>query len=59
MSAVRIGLRLRPPRGAADLKSAMIKKYGLKDDGSVITDFDLIEMDEGRWSPERWREAWK
>ena len=38
---------------------SMIKEYGLKDDGSVITDFDLIEMDEGRWHPEMWREAWK
>ena len=37
----------------------MIKKYGLKDDGSVITGFDLIEMDEGRWYPEMWRNAWK
>ena len=37
----------------------MIKQYGLKDDGSVVTDFDLIEMDEGRWRPEMWREAWK
>ena len=35
------------------------KNYGLKDDGSVITDFDLIEMDEGRWYPEMWRNAWK
>jgi gluconokinase len=38
---------------------AMIKEYGLKDDGSVLTDFDLIEMDEGRWRPEMWRAAWK
>jgi gluconokinase len=38
---------------------AMIKEYGVKDDGSVITDFDLIEMDEGRWYPEMWRDAWK
>jgi hypothetical protein len=37
----------------------MIKSYGLKDDGSVITDFDLIEKDEGRWYPEMWRDAWK
>jgi hypothetical protein len=36
----------------------MIRQYGLKDDGSVVTDFDLIEMDEGRWVPEQWREAW-
>lgn len=38
---------------------AMIKEHGLKDDGSVVTDFDLIEMDEGRWYPEMWRDAWK
>jgi hypothetical protein len=38
---------------------AMIKEYGLQDDGSVITDFDLIEMDEGRWYAEMWRDAWK
>src|SRR3954468_4956962 len=37
----------------------MIKDYGLKNDGSVITDFDLIEVDEGRWYPEMWRDAWK
>ena len=37
----------------------MIKEYGLKDDGKVITDFDLIEMDEGRWYAEMWRDAWK
>jgi gluconokinase len=37
---------------------AMIKEYGLRDDGSVVTDFDLIEMDEGRWYPEMWRDAW-
>ena len=37
----------------------MIKQYGLKDDGSVVTDFDLIEMDEGRWHPDQWRAAWK
>jgi len=38
---------------------AMRKEYGFKDDGSVLTDFDLIEMDEGRWYPEMWRDAWK
>jgi gluconokinase len=37
----------------------MIKQYGFKDDGSVRTDFDLIEMDEGRWYPDMWRDAWK
>ena len=38
---------------------AMIKEYGFKDDGSIQTDFDLIEMDEGRWQADRWRNAWK
>lgn len=38
---------------------AMIREYGLPDDGRVLTDFDLIEMDEGRWYPDMWRDAWK
>jgi hypothetical protein len=37
----------------------MIREYGLPDDGRVLTDFDLIEMDEGRWYPDMWRDAWK
>ncbi len=37
----------------------MIRQYGLKDDGSALTDFDIIEMDEGRWYPDMWRDAWK
>jgi|SRR5436190_4306899 len=37
----------------------MIRQYGLPDDGSVRTDFDLIEMDEGRWYRDMWRDAWK
>ena len=37
---------------------AMIKEIGLPDDGTVQTDFDMIEMDEGRWSPNQWRAAW-
>jgi len=37
----------------------MIREYGLNDDGRVLTDFDLIEMDEGRWQPEMWKEHWK
>ena len=37
----------------------MIREYGFKDDGSVITDFDLIEMDEGRWYDGQWREGWR
>ncbi len=36
-----------------------VKDYGLKNDGTMLTDFDLIEMDEGRWYPEMWRDAWK
>jgi hypothetical protein len=43
----------------AEFIPAQIKAYGLPDDGTVITDFDLIEMDEGRWYPDMWREAWK
>lgn len=38
---------------------AMIKEYGLPDNGTARTDFDLIEMDEGRWYPDMWRDAWK
>ena len=37
----------------------MIKKLGLRDDGVVVTYFDLIEMDEGRWYPDMWRDAWR
>ncbi len=37
----------------------MIQQYGLKNDGTAITDFDLIEIDEGRWYPDMWRDAWK
>jgi hypothetical protein len=36
-----------------------IKEYGLQVDGRVLTDFELVEMDEGRWYPEMWRDAWK
>ncbi|WP_193213267.1 DUF5069 domain-containing protein [Luteolibacter marinus] len=38
---------------------AAIKEYGLPDDGRLLTDFDIIEMDEGRWHPGLWKEAWK
>jgi hypothetical protein len=38
---------------------AMINEYGLANNGTVLTDFDLIEMDEGRWYPDIWRDAWK
>ena len=37
----------------------MIKKLGLRDHGGVLTYFDLIEMDEGRWYPDMWRDAWR
>ena len=37
----------------------MITTFGVRDDGSVLTYFDLIEMDEGRWYPDIWRDAWK
>lgn len=37
----------------------MIAQFGLEDDGKLLTDFDLIERDEGRWYPEMWRDAWK
>ncbi len=36
-----------------------IRRYGLPDDGRIVTDFDLIEVDEGRWYPDMWRDAWK
>ena len=38
---------------------AAIKSYGVPNDGRVLTDFDLIEVDEGRWYPDMWRDAWK
>jgi hypothetical protein len=37
----------------------MIRQHNLPDDGRVVTDFDLIEVDEGRWYPEMWRDAWR
>lgn len=43
----------------AEYIPASIKKLGAKDDGSLLTDFDLIEMEEERWYPEMWRDAWK
>jgi len=43
----------------AEYLPAKIKEYGLPEDGSVVTDFDLIEREEGRWYPEMWRDAWK
>jgi hypothetical protein len=37
----------------------ILRKFGLRDDGSMPTYFDLIEMDEGRWYPDMWRDAWR
>jgi gluconokinase len=34
------------------------REYGLSDE-RIVTDFDVIEADEGRWDPEKWREAWR
>jgi hypothetical protein len=36
-----------------------IRQLGLIDDGTIRTDFDLIEKDEGRWYADMWRDAWK
>lgn len=40
---------------------SQIKAYGIDDAvaDQVVTDFDLIEIDEGRWMPDQWRAAWK
>jgi hypothetical protein len=43
----------------AEYIPSKLKEYGFLEDGSVVTDFDLIEMDEGRWHPGLWREGWK
>jgi len=37
----------------------LIQEYGVHDNGNLLTDFDVIEMDEGRWYPEMWQDAWK
>ncbi|MBI1176318.1 DUF5069 domain-containing protein [bacterium] len=36
----------------------LIREYGVTDNGQLVTDFDVIEMDEGRWHPEMWSDAW-
>lgn len=36
---------------------AMKREYGFADDESIVTDFDVIDADEGRPSG-RWRQAW-
>jgi hypothetical protein len=42
-----------------EVLAEMITKFGLRDDGRVLTYFDLIEMDEDRWYPDMWRDAWR
>lgn len=37
----------------------LIREYGVADNGQLVTDFDVIEMDEGRWYPEMWADAWQ
>ena len=37
----------------------LIKSYGIENGAECITDFDAIEMDEGRWYRDQWRDAWK
>lgn len=37
----------------------LVKRYGLPQDGSIVTDFDVIEADEGRWRPEQWKDGWR
>ena len=40
---------------------SLVKEYGIgaADASHVLTDFDAIEIDEGRWYPDMWRDAWK
>jgi uncharacterized protein DUF5069 len=44
---------------SAEFIPASIRDYGLPADCGAVTDFDLIEMDEGRWYPGMWEEAWR
>ena len=37
----------------------LIEEYGVTDKANAVTDFDVIELDEGRWYPDMWRDAWK
>ena len=37
----------------------LIKAYGIQNPADCLTDFDAIEIDEGRWHPDQWRQAWK
>ena len=43
----------------AEFIPALVKSYGIADASNVLTDFDAIEIDEGRWYPDMWRDAWK
>ena len=38
---------------------SMIKEYGIEDGSEMLTDFDLIEKDEGRWYSGMWRQGWR
>jgi hypothetical protein len=38
---------------------SLITNYGIEDGSMLSTDFDVIEMDEGRWYEGMWRDAWK
>jgi hypothetical protein len=37
---------------------ALMVSYGVTPDERLVTDFDVIEMDEGRWYPNQWQDAW-
>ncbi len=37
----------------------LIRKLHLPEDGRILTDFDVIEVDEERWHPDQWRDAWR
>lgn len=37
---------------------ALMESYRVNPDPRLLTDFDIIEMDEGRYHPNQWREAW-
>ena len=37
---------------------ALMVSYCVTPDERLVTDFDVIEMDEGRWYPNQWQDAW-
>lgn len=41
------------------IRGCFEKTHDMPDNGTVLTDFDLIDMDEGRWYPYMWWDAWK